>query len=514
MAKGAYVGVGGVAHKVKKIYTGVDNVAKQVKKGYVGVGGVARPFFSAEAELQYYGAIDPLAIARQTLAATTVGNYAIFAGGAADGGGKNAMDYYTNSLVKGTGKLRDARSDLAATTVGNYAIFAGGEIYPPDAKGWYTSYSVDTYDSSLTRRTGTALSQRRGSLAATTVGNYALFGGGGTVDTVDAYNTAVVRTTPTALSEARGDLAATTVGDYALFGGGHGDSSGLVKATVDAYNSVLTRTTPSALNVARAELAAATVGDYALFGGGYGDDPFNKFNVDAYNSSLSRTTPSTLNAARYNLAATTVGNYALFGGGYQSPNIYLNTVDVYDDSLTKNMASNLSKTRQMLAATTVGDYALFGGGNGTSPVYKDTVDAYYQEDAQYVDLTIEFLNKAYGTDIEYTIGTQISLYEVDGSSPVDNKYAIVSADDTGFVYPPLNVRIKKGILYEIYDELPGITTINKSNFKTDLIPSNDSGSLTFDYFNSWFSLNPKFPNKSITIQLAITKEKSYPVDPP
>ena len=60
MAKGAYVGVDGIAHKVKKIYTGVDNVAKQVKKGYVGVGGVARPFFSAETGLEYYGAITPL----------------------------------------------------------------------------------------------------------------------------------------------------------------------------------------------------------------------------------------------------------------------------------------------------------------------------------------------------------------------------------------------------------------------------------------------------------------------
>ena len=33
MAKGAYVGVDGVARKVKKIYTGVDNVARKVKKG-------------------------------------------------------------------------------------------------------------------------------------------------------------------------------------------------------------------------------------------------------------------------------------------------------------------------------------------------------------------------------------------------------------------------------------------------------------------------------------------------
>ena len=42
----------------------------------------------------------------------------------------------------------------------------------------------------------------------------------------------LTRTTATPLSEARFDLTATTVGDYALFGGGYGDTT---TATVDAY---------------------------------------------------------------------------------------------------------------------------------------------------------------------------------------------------------------------------------------------------------------------------------------
>lgn len=39
---GIYIGVDGVARKVKKLYVGVDGVAKEVHKVYVGVGGVAR----------------------------------------------------------------------------------------------------------------------------------------------------------------------------------------------------------------------------------------------------------------------------------------------------------------------------------------------------------------------------------------------------------------------------------------------------------------------------------------
>ena len=72
---------------------------------------------------------------------------------------------------------------------------------------------------------------------ATTVGNYALFGGGynGTdyLSTVDAYDTSLTRTTPTALSVARDGLSATTVGNYALFGGGYNGTDRL--STVDAY---------------------------------------------------------------------------------------------------------------------------------------------------------------------------------------------------------------------------------------------------------------------------------------
>ena len=57
--------------------------------------------------------------------------------------------------------------------------------------------------------TATDLSQLRSSLAATTVGNYGLFGGGYRVypdrwtNMVDAYSDTLVRSIPTALSESR-----------------------------------------------------------------------------------------------------------------------------------------------------------------------------------------------------------------------------------------------------------------------------------------------------------------------
>ena len=170
-------------------------------------------------------------------------------------------------------KLSSARYDLAATTVGNYALFGGG---------WgnsKTSDIVDAYDASLTRIAPTVLSSARYKLAATTVGNYALFAGGnissgqsgGRPRSVNAYDTSLTRTNAPALGLVKVDLAATTVGNHALFG--FGDIEIMMhpmnNPLVVAYDTSLTQTYlgPNA-NKTKTSLAATTVGNYALFGGG------------------------------------------------------------------------------------------------------------------------------------------------------------------------------------------------------------------------------------------------------
>ena len=74
--------------------------------------------------------------------------------------------------------------------------------------------------------------------------------------------------TATPLSVSRSLLSATTVGNYALFGGGSEGLSGSYYSTVDAYDTSLTRTNPTELSSIRRFLSATTVGNYALFGGG------------------------------------------------------------------------------------------------------------------------------------------------------------------------------------------------------------------------------------------------------
>ena len=221
-----------------------------------------------------------------------------------------------------------------------------------------------TYTNVITRYSSVDLRSARGYLAATSIGNYALFGGGSGSTVVDAFNTSLTRSAPTSLSASRGSLAATSVGNYALFGGGYSS-----KKDVDAYNTSLTRSLPTKFTQGRADLAATSIGDYALFGGGDYSNWSPADDVDIYNTSLTHSILH-LSSARYELAATTIGDYALFGGGDCAgqndigPDWLFSIVETFTASLTKSYAPSLYYARMALSAVTFNNHALFTPGIG------------------------------------------------------------------------------------------------------------------------------------------------------
>lgn len=373
--KGIYIGVDGVARKIRKGYIGIDGIAHKIKKAYIGIGGVARPCWG-EGELSYYGVITSLSIGLQYLAATTIGNYALFAGGVtATNAAMPTVNAYSATLIR---KIADAMSiqrthHTATTAGGQYAVISGGASN--------ASY-IDYYDTSLTHsQTINAISETRYKAAATPVGNYALVAGGQRSatatstarNTIEAYDTSLSCQLATNLGAARYRLAATTIGDYAIFSGGYNGSSTL--SNTDVYNSSLTRTTVAGRK--RYNHAGTTVGNYAVFAGGNDGDNGSTDAAFAYDKSLTLTDITSLLAYVEELKATTVGNYAIFAGGWQSM-AYRNFVTVYDESLTRTIPSNqLRYARYGHAATTVGNYALFGGGLSIREESVDnTVEAY------------------------------------------------------------------------------------------------------------------------------------------
>ena len=82
--------------------------------------------------------------------------------------------------------------------------------------------------------------------------------GVGVSNRVDLYNSVTGTWSTAQLSTATYHLAATSVGNVALFASG----------AVDLYNSVTGTWSTAQLSVARARLAATSVGNMALFAGG------------------------------------------------------------------------------------------------------------------------------------------------------------------------------------------------------------------------------------------------------
>lgn len=371
MSKGAFVGVDGIARKIKSGYVGVDNVARKIKKAYVGVGGVARPCWSG-GELTYYGTTTGLTPyvsdhpCRYDLASESVGNHVIFAGGR----GCNKVDAYSDKLVKSElSTLSGYLSWLDGAPVGDYAIFAGG---------YSCTDSVDAYNSALVKSTPSKLSVSRYSLAGAPVKDYALFAGGDhesgdenwCVNNIDTYNSNLVRGSAT-LGTARRSLTGVSIGNYALFAGGYGPSINMESDVVEAYDNNLVRTILSTLDSVWGGPTSGAVGSYALIG------ISSRYCI--HNDSLVKMTSIEKSNNTSGGEGVTLKGYVLFAGDVSMSNFSaLADVDAYNSNLIKVNVDNMSVARFNLAGGSVGDYALFAGGATSNNMDSDvtTVDVY------------------------------------------------------------------------------------------------------------------------------------------
>lgn len=352
---------------------------------------------TAALHIEYYGQAAALNYKHTYIGAAANGNYAIFAGGFYEYGSSSKqttkkVDAYDNALTKTSPEdMSKSRSNFAAASVGDYAIFCAGlgydtNINVPDRK---VRNDIDTYNSQLVHTYLSSSATCRFDMAASSIGNYALIGGGvqvtsaaatndATSSVTEAYNKELTKTTPEGLANPAKHLAAASNQNYAIFGGG---TTGTRDVT--AYNSSLTKTVPTGLSVKRSKLAAARAGNYVLFAGGYLSDNSGSDAVEAYDLFLTRTIVEPLRFGRARLSGTTLNNFAIFAGGVTN-----NSTDVYDPYLTRTTADSISeimsgennRNRCNVAAVTIGSFALFGGGNAgtneTSGLCSDKVDVY------------------------------------------------------------------------------------------------------------------------------------------
>jgi len=326
---------------------------------------------------------------------TSVGGYALFAGGFNSSGGSNyylsSVNAYNNSLTRTIpSSLSAGRFGMACTTFNNYAWFGGGQSDTPSGSNPTYYANVDIYSTSLSRSI-LYIDTARTDMAAARAGNsYILFAGGyfynsstytgSAFNTVSVFNTSHTLSSAAALGTARRYLTGARVGNYAIFAGGASHPSGAAVATVDAYSASLVKSTPTSLSVARWGAVGASIGNYALIAGGNTASSTFSSVVDCYNTSLVRSTATSLRAPASGLASANLWKYVVIGGH--------TVMDAYDASLTRVLLSTLPNDLQQVAAASTADYALFTGGYYSGWGYQNTVTAYKKYDP---DFTMSFL---------------------------------------------------------------------------------------------------------------------------
>jgi hypothetical protein len=92
------------------MYIGVNGIARRIKKAYIGVNGIARCFWSAPGLYKVTSTITPLSPARYAINAGSIGDYAVYANGKVSLTTNDlptymettACEYYNASLTKST----------------------------------------------------------------------------------------------------------------------------------------------------------------------------------------------------------------------------------------------------------------------------------------------------------------------------------------------------------------------------------------------------------------------------
>ncbi len=277
-----------------------------------------------------YGAPESLEQQRQGLSATGVGDVVIFAGGFYSDGTLSTDINILNVSATDAAWWRwsqlnfsEPRSWLAATTVNNLALFAGGQTETN------VSNRVDIFNITSGIWTVANLSVPRSHLAATTVGEIAFFGGGqdyyGEVfySTVDIFNITSGKWIISNLSIGRSWLAATTLNNqYAIFAGGTNLTAEFEfyipgMDIVDIFDIQTQKWSQARLSVPRFALAATSISGYALFGGGRSYSSVSA-TLDIWELSTNSWCKVKLSEERYALAASSISTVAYFAGGFQN----------------------------------------------------------------------------------------------------------------------------------------------------------------------------------------------------
>lgn len=312
------------------------------------------------------------------MGAATIGNKAYFAGGYDKTKFMDKVEVYdvSTGTWEISGKLSKARQVIGGSASCKSKIFFAGGY---DENISYDN--IDIYDT-LTKEWSVAhLSVDRFSLSAISHGDTVMFAGGVQFksdvnpvfkNTIDIYNSKTGVWTVDHLSIARMGMAASVVGDLAIFAGGMDYVAGGTNAfktlnRVDIYNFSTKTWSIASLSQARAYASAVTVGNKVIIAGGVTslNNPTNR--VDIYDASTGEWTTATLSVARAGLenAAVVAGKAYFVGGGtftgssFTAPSDYIDIYDPVNNTWSIDFLSQPVASHSVVGA---GNHLIVAGG--------------------------------------------------------------------------------------------------------------------------------------------------------
>ena len=382
MAKKMYLGVDGIARKIKKGYLGVDGIARKVKKGYIGVGGKARLFWSG-GELAYYGKAPNLRYARYRICGGYIGDYALLAAGYRNYN-DSGVDAYNRSLTASYPENSSVRGyDVSSATFNGRAFFTPGDI----GSSYITSYDASLVKADINANydppnwSGTKYTAPIALDDCLILGNPYKSNSDASFRHMSIFyhlDKEFVLSTTGPYTYKGYLVAFGRVGNYAVISGGiYNANSSRVTLTdeVCATDSSLTiQNVSEILDVECRNHVGVSIGkDYLLFAGGFGPD--NNANtsalstVVAYDKSLTKIQAPDMSIARAFPKAGSVDEYAIIVGNKGS------VIDTYNSSLTRTSNLSMSDSRSYPSVATNGDLILIAGGE-TDGKYSAAVDVF------------------------------------------------------------------------------------------------------------------------------------------
>ena len=208
---------------------------------------------------------------------------------------------------------------VAGTSVGNYALVAGGRTN----SGSLVVTHVASYDTSLTKTVVTGLSDGGNAFMSgcRLNDNLAIFGGGNKDSKVNGYNGSLTQILSPETFYDNKNMGTAVLDGKAVYAGGY-DNNGTGKSQVYLFDSSLTRSEVSMGLIKGRPAAGVTMDNYVLFGGGYYGTTAGAWQCDIYDKNLTRTNPTEdlgrvgISSIPYTPSGANVGNYALFTGDY------------------------------------------------------------------------------------------------------------------------------------------------------------------------------------------------------